>query len=135
MAQCGLPPLFRACTPVRVNSKRRQPLRRGAACVYESRARSQKKQEWDHMANGHDPSKPTQNPGSGGGTGTGTGTGTGAGTGTGTGTGSGPGSGSGVAPQGSHKPPQTNVVVAVAAAVGGAVGGVVGALIGSGMHP
>jgi hypothetical protein len=40
-----------------------------------------------------------------------------------------------VTSEGTHKPPQTNVVVAVAAAVGGAVGGVVGALIGSGMHP
>ena len=91
-------------------------------------ARYRKNQEWDHMANGDDPNKP-QNPGSGTGTGTGTGPGTGTGTGTGT------GSGNGVQPLGSHKPPQTNVVVAVAAAVGGAVGGVVGALIGSGMHP
>ena len=50
------------------------------------------------MANGHDPSKPPQNPGSGSGTGTGTGTGTGAGTGT--------GSGGGITPMDDHKPPQ-----------------------------
>ena len=90
-------------------------------------------QEMDSMPNGHDPSKPANNPGSG--TGTGAGSGTGTAQGTGTGKGSGSGSGSGVTPDGSDQPPQTKkFAVAVAAGVGGLVGGVVGALIGSGMH-
>jgi len=85
-----------------LNRKRRQPLRRTGAYVYEV-APGWSRRSSTNMPNGHDPAKPTPDPGAGAGK---------------------------IKPDGgTDKPPQFKL--AVAAGVGGLIGGVVGAMIDS----